>query len=124
MWCAGGYKTDWIDASTASRFAELRTLIVYDCFPSPLSELATILLPGATFAERDGSYVNFNDRLQSFRWAVKPPVGVKSEGPLLGSCSVTQACIKLVWHSRKWHVKLHFLHLRQGKCVNSVLICV
>jgi NADH-quinone oxidoreductase subunit G len=99
VWCAGGYKSDWIDAATASRFADLRTVIVHDCFASPLAELATILLPGATFAERDGSYVNFNDRLQSFRWAVKPPVGVKSEGPLLwqllGNTGMYQARVAL-----------------------------
>ena len=32
------------------------------------------------FAERDGSYVNHADRLQSFRWAVRPPAGVTTEG--------------------------------------------
>jgi NADH-quinone oxidoreductase subunit G len=83
VWIAGGYKTDWIDEATAERFSQLRTLVVQDCFTSPLTPLATIQLPGATFAERDGSYVNFNDRLQSFRWAIKPPVGAKSEGSLL-----------------------------------------
>jgi predicted molibdopterin-dependent oxidoreductase YjgC len=40
------------------------------------------VLPGAAFAERDGSYVNRGDRLQSVPWAVRPPAGVRPEGPL------------------------------------------
>ena len=39
-------------------------------------------LPSATFAEREGSYVNFANRLQSFKWAVRPPEGVMREGHL------------------------------------------
>ena len=51
-------------------------------------EAATYQLPGAGFAERAGSYVNYADRLQSFTWAIRPPAGVWVEGqlywPLLG----------------------------------------
>ena len=56
--------------------------MVQDLFPSPLSERATYVLPGAAFAERDGSYVNRADRLQSVRWAIRPPAGVRPEGSL------------------------------------------
>jgi len=55
---------------------------VQDTFASPLWERADYQLPGATFAERDGSYVNHTDRLQSFRWAVRAPAGVMVEGQL------------------------------------------
>ena len=41
------------------------------------------MLPGAAYAERDGSYVNRADRLQSVAWAIRPPVGVRTEGSLL-----------------------------------------
>ena len=54
--------------------------MVQDLFPSPLSDRATYLLPGAAYAERDGSYVNRADRLQSVRWAIRPPAGVRPEG--------------------------------------------
>lgn len=81
VWVTGGYKTEWNDAATAEKFAGVKCLIVQDCFSSPLYERADYQLPGATFAERAGSYVNFNDRLQSFDWAIRPPQGVKVEGP-------------------------------------------
>ena len=39
-------------------------------------------MPGAAFAERDGSYVNRGDRLQTAVMAVRPPWGVRSEASL------------------------------------------
>jgi NADH-quinone oxidoreductase subunit G len=83
VWVSGGYKTDWIDHSTAAPFEKLAQVVVQDLFPSPLSERATYRLPGAAYAERDGSYVNRDDQLQSVRWAIRPPGGVRPEGSLL-----------------------------------------
>ena len=82
VWCSGGYKTDWIDEASARRFESLDLLVVQDLFPSPLSERAEYELPGAAFAERDGSYVNLADHLQSAPWAIRPPVEVRTEGSL------------------------------------------
>jgi NADH-quinone oxidoreductase subunit G len=82
-WVSGGYKTDWVDAATAEKFGGLATLVVQDMFNSPLLEMADFQLPGAAFAEREGSYVNCNDRLQSVVWAVRPPAGVRTEASLL-----------------------------------------
>lgn len=87
VWLSGGYKHEWNDAAIAERFAGVKTLVVQDCFGTPLYERANLQLPGATFAEREGSYVNYADRLQSFRWAVRPPSGVKTEGQLLWQLS-------------------------------------
>ena len=79
-WFTGGYKkTDWNDESVAARCQGLATLVVQDMFSSPLYEQADYQLPGAAFAEREGSYVNCKDRLQSVVWAVRPPAGVRTE---------------------------------------------
>jgi NADH-quinone oxidoreductase subunit G len=82
VWIAGGYPKAWHDEVAARKFAGVKTLILQDCFASPLWERADYQIPGATFAEREGSYVNANDRLQSFRWAIRPPAGVLTEGQL------------------------------------------
>ena len=87
MWVSGGYKKDWIDEATARRFERLKLLVVQDLFPSPLAERASYVLPAAAYAERDGSYVNRGDRLQSARWAIRPPMGVRTEGSLLWELS-------------------------------------
>jgi NADH-quinone oxidoreductase subunit G len=82
VWVAAGYREPWIDDATAERLAVVETVIVQDMFDSPLWRRATFQLPGASFAERSGSYVNFADRLQSFEWAIRPPVGAWLEGHL------------------------------------------
>ncbi len=83
LWFSGGYKKEkWIEEEKARPLAQLKLLIVQDLFPSAISALATYALPGAAFAERDGSYVNRSDHLQSIRWAVRPPYGVRPEGTL------------------------------------------
>jgi NADH-quinone oxidoreductase subunit G len=81
-WVSGGYKSDWIDEATAARFQRLDLLVVQDLFPSPLSARADYQLPGAAFAEREGCYVNFADRIQAVGRAIRPPSGVRSEGSL------------------------------------------
>ena len=80
VWVAGGYKSAWIDAATAERFRRLALLVVQDLFPSPLSELAGYELPAAAFAERDGSYVNRHDRLQTVGLGDSPPLGRAARG--------------------------------------------
>ncbi|MBX7167191.1 MAG: molybdopterin-dependent oxidoreductase [Pirellulales bacterium] len=82
VWVTGGYKRDWIDEATANRVAKTPLVIVQDMFASPLWQRATYRLPGVAFAERDGSYVNATNHLQSFRWAVRPPVGARIEGSI------------------------------------------
>jgi NADH-quinone oxidoreductase subunit G len=95
LWVTGGYKHPWIDEALAERLATVDCLIVQDLFHSPLLERATYRLPGAAFAEREGSYVNHADRLQSFSWAVRPPAGVRVEAgvfaELLGTSGMVRA---------------------------------
>jgi NADH-quinone oxidoreductase subunit G len=79
VWISGGYKRDWIDAQAAESLAGAECLVVQDLFASPLADRAAYVLSGAAFAEREGSYVNHADRLQSVRWAIRPPAGVRVE---------------------------------------------
>ena len=82
IWVTGGYKTDWNDDVVADQLSSVSTLIVQDCFESPLFCRATFQLPAAAFAERAGSYVNHAGQLQTFDWAIRPPSGVQLEGQL------------------------------------------
>jgi NADH-quinone oxidoreductase subunit G len=81
-WVSGGYKLPWIDKPTAARCARLALLVVQDLFPSPLADRAHYVLPAATFAEREGSYVNCQGLLQSAPRAIRPPAGMRTEGSL------------------------------------------
>jgi NADH-quinone oxidoreductase subunit G len=80
LWCTASYPEAWVDASTASRLAEVPLIVLQDLFDSPLWQQATYALPSVAFAERSGSYVNCQDRLQSFDWAIRPPAGSMVDG--------------------------------------------
>jgi NADH-quinone oxidoreductase subunit G len=80
VWFTGGYPDAWCDAGLAERLAAVPTLVVQDIFASPLWRSATYRLPGVAFAERSGSYVNAQDRLQSFEWSIRPPAGCQVDG--------------------------------------------
>src|SRR4029077_921131 len=102
VWVAGGYREPWIDEATAERLAGVETLIVQDMFDSPLWRRATYQLPGASFAERSGSYVNFADRLQSFDWAIRTPAAPGSRGICTGGCWGCADCTTRAPCSARW----------------------
>lgn len=80
-WIAADYPTRWIDDSSAATIAAaIPQLIVQDLFDSPLWQAAHVRIPGVTFVERSGSFVNAQSRLQSFDWAIRPPAGTMVPG--------------------------------------------
>jgi NADH-quinone oxidoreductase subunit G len=48
-------------------------LIVQDLLPSPAAELATYVLPGGAFSEKDGTWVNHAGLAQMLHAATRPP---------------------------------------------------
>jgi NADH-quinone oxidoreductase subunit G len=83
-WVTAAYpEGDWIDESAAAAFDSLECLVTQDLFDSPLMRRSHFQLPAAAFAERDGSYVNCDERLQYAPWAIRPPAGVQLEARLL-----------------------------------------
>lgn len=51
---------------------ELDFLVVQDIFLTETARLADVVLPGASFAEKDGTFSNTERRVQRIRQAVKP----------------------------------------------------
>jgi len=54
-------------------FERLDLLVVQDIFFTETAQLADIVLPGASFAEKDGTFTNTERRVQRVRRAVEPP---------------------------------------------------
>jgi formate dehydrogenase major subunit len=48
-------------------------LMVVDIFPTPTTELAHVVFPGCSFAEKDGTFSNSERRVQRVRKAIDPP---------------------------------------------------
>jgi formate dehydrogenase alpha subunit len=47
-------------------------LVVQDIFPTETAQLADIVLPGTTFAEKDGTFTGTDRRIQRIRQAIEP----------------------------------------------------
>ena len=48
-------------------------VVLQEIFPSETADYADVLLPGASFAEKDGTYTNTERRIQRIRKAISPP---------------------------------------------------
>jgi NADH-quinone oxidoreductase subunit G len=78
----GGYPGAWVLPEWIESLRRRRFLVVHDLFPSPLDALATIQIPAASWAEREGTFMNCDGLLQPFERALAPLEGVKAEGQL------------------------------------------
>ncbi len=76
----GGYPSLWAPAALLElvRKRNVSTALV-DVLASPLAEQVDALLPGATFAEKSGTFENAKGLLQSFEQAIPTPAGAHSE---------------------------------------------
>jgi formate dehydrogenase alpha subunit len=54
-------------------------LVVQDIFMTETAEYADVVLPAASFAEKDGTYTNTDRRVQLLRKAVEPPGEAKAD---------------------------------------------
>ena len=48
-------------------------VVVQEIFLSKTAQLADVVLPAASFLEKDGTFVNFDRRFQRVRPALRPP---------------------------------------------------
>jgi formate dehydrogenase major subunit/formate dehydrogenase alpha subunit len=55
---------------------QLEFLVVQDIFPTETTRFAHVILPGATFAEKDGTFTNGERRVQRIRKAIEPLSGM------------------------------------------------
>ncbi len=60
---------------SAKGLTSLDFLVVQDLFLTETAKLADVVLPAASFAEKDGTFTNFERRVQRVRKAVDPPGG-------------------------------------------------
>ena len=79
----GGYPSEWITAERQQALAKVGLLVVHDLFPSLLDTVAAFQIPSASFAEREGAFMNCDGLLQPFERAIPPLEGVKADGQFL-----------------------------------------
>src|SRR5262249_39544445 len=85
VYLAAGYPPrpgGWVTSEQAESLAKVPLLIVQDLMPSPASEKAKYVLPAASFAEKDGCFVNHAGLAQAIHRAVRPPREARSDGQI------------------------------------------
>jgi len=61
----------------------LELLVVQDLFLTETANLAHVVLPSASFAEKEGTFTNLERRVQRFRKAIEPQGESRSDGAIL-----------------------------------------
>jgi predicted molibdopterin-dependent oxidoreductase YjgC len=67
----------------ARALANLEFFVVQDILPNETTELADVVLPGAAFSEKEGSFCNLEGRIQSFVNTVNPPGEARPDWEIL-----------------------------------------
>jgi formate dehydrogenase alpha subunit len=62
-------------------------LLVIDIFKTPTADLAHVVLPGAAFAEKEGTFSNTERRVQLLRKAIDPPGEAKADWRIIQELS-------------------------------------
>lgn len=79
----GNYPSEWVTEGFANEVASSGAFtVLFDTLPSRLSESVDVLLPGATWAEKAGTFENAHGRLQAFEQAIPVVQGARSEGQI------------------------------------------
>jgi len=66
---------------------KLDFLVVQDIFMSDTAELADVVLPAVTFAEKDGTFTNTERRVQKIRKAIRPMYGAMPDWKIISEVS-------------------------------------
>jgi NADH-quinone oxidoreductase subunit G len=70
----------WVSAEQAQALRRVPLVVLQDLLPSPVSEFAQYVLPGASFAEKDGTFVNHAGLAQALHWGVYPAGECRADG--------------------------------------------
>jgi formate dehydrogenase major subunit/formate dehydrogenase alpha subunit len=72
---------------TVKAFKALDFLVVQDIFLTETAKLADVVLPAASFAEKDGTFTNTERRVQRVRKAVNPPGQAREDSWIISELS-------------------------------------
>jgi NADH-quinone oxidoreductase chain G len=67
------------DLAAGEALAGIPFLVVQDLFMTDTASLAEVVLPAASFAETDGSFINLTGRLQTIHAALRPPAQTRPD---------------------------------------------
>ncbi|MCC7145407.1 MAG: molybdopterin-dependent oxidoreductase [Phycisphaeraceae bacterium] len=82
MILTGGYPTPAGESKELVKAVGKRFMVTLDVLPNALASKANVLLPGATWVEKSGSFVNVKGKTQGFMQAIGVLEGARTEGQI------------------------------------------
>jgi NADH-quinone oxidoreductase subunit G len=70
----------WVSEEQAQELKKVPLVVLQDLLPSPVSSFTHFLLPGAAWAEKDGTFVNHAGLAQALHWAATPAGECRTDG--------------------------------------------
>jgi NADH-quinone oxidoreductase subunit G len=83
MYLVGGDPEGWFKDSQATALDQVETVVVQDILPSAASARAHFVIPGGSFAERDGTFVNHSGLAQEIHRSIRSPGEAKPDARIL-----------------------------------------
>lgn len=83
LYLTGGYSPRagaWLSPDHLQALKKVGLLVAQDIFGGDLIGLAKYMLPAASFAEKDGTFVNHANLAQALHWAVRPGALARTDG--------------------------------------------
>lgn len=109
----GNYPSDWVTPEL-KRFVESKHgkfIVVIETLANALTKHADVTLPGATWAEKAGTFENVNNTLQAFERAIDPIDYCKSEAQLaLDLVAAREGTRPAAYNSHATHVRMAEAH--------------
>jgi NADH-quinone oxidoreductase subunit G len=84
-WIVGGYPQEWVTPDLGKALAKIPLVFAQDIFPNAVTEAATVLIPSVSWAERSGSFINVDGKIQPFDAAITPLEGCRRDGQYLAA---------------------------------------
>jgi NADH-quinone oxidoreductase subunit G len=72
----------WVSEEQARALERVPLVVCQDLLPSPVSSFARYVLPGGSFAEKDGTFVNHAGLAQALHWAATPTAECRTDGAI------------------------------------------
>ena len=83
MYLVGGDPGAWLSQAQAAPLSQLKYLVVQDMLPSEAIACAHVVLPGVSFAEKEGTFVNHAGLAQQIQRALMPAGEARMDGRIL-----------------------------------------
>jgi NADH-quinone oxidoreductase subunit G len=83
VYLAAGYPprpAGWVSPEQAQALGKAALVVLHSLWPSPAADVAHYVLPAASWAEKDGTFVNHAGLAQAIRWAVTAPGECRTDG--------------------------------------------